>query len=457
MDKLRFYCAMAAGKLSAFALRLLGRNASHMPGEIALKLCKNFIGYLEKPETLICVTGTNGKTTTSNLLTTVLAANGYTVTNNSFGSNIQAGFAATLLLHSTFTGKPKNKVAVMEVDERSSLLIYPFMAPDYLICNNIMRDSLKRNAHTDFISFIINSAVPESTKVFLNADDLNCAGLVPQCKDRTCFGVEAERPEALPEGQVRDVFYCPSCGTPLTADYIRFNHIGRYRCAACGMESPRRDFCVTAIDRENGTFTVTAADGSHTLRLINDNIVNVYNFCGAVSLLRRFGLTWEQIAAGFDAGELVQTRYESLSAGELKLTMILSKGQNPIATSRVMSYVSGCPGDNKCALVILDDVDDNTNNSESVCWLYDTDYSPLADPGIARLIFAGPRCRDHYLRALMAGIPAEKIVLTDTVAHCDRLVDVNAYHDVYVLYDVYQLSNVQAVKNALLEAGGAAK
>jgi hypothetical protein len=53
MGKLRFYIAMAAGKLAALVLRLTGRNASYMPGVIALKLCKDFIGHLQKPKTLI--------------------------------------------------------------------------------------------------------------------------------------------------------------------------------------------------------------------------------------------------------------------------------------------------------------------------------------------------------------------------------------------------------------------
>lgn len=144
MGKLRFYIAMFAAKTLRFGLKLLGRNATYLPGEIAVKLCKDFLGYLTKPETFIAVTGTNGKTTVSNLLTSVLTANGYDVTNNSYGSNVQSGIAAALLADSTFTGKPKKKIAVLEVDERSSLLVYPYIAPDYLICNNIMRDSLKR-------------------------------------------------------------------------------------------------------------------------------------------------------------------------------------------------------------------------------------------------------------------------------------------------------------------------
>ena len=453
MDKLRFYVAMAAAKLSAFALRLLGRNASYMPGVIALKLCKNFIKYLKKPETLICVTGTNGKTTTSNLLNSVFTFNGYKVTNNSFGSNVQAGVAAALLLNSTFTGKHKNKVAVLEVDERSSLLVYPFMAPDYLICNNIMRDSMKRNAHTEFIAHVINSAVPGSTGVFLNADDLNCARLAPQCKDRTYFGVDAERPAGEPEGQVRDVCYCPDCGAPLAPEYIRFNHIGRYCCTQCEMKSPAPDLCVTQIDRANRTFTVTDADGGHTLRLINDNIVNIYNFCGATALLRRFGFSWEQIAGAFQAGELVETRYEQVTAGRLRITRILAKGQNPVAVSGVFRYTAKCPGDKKCLLMIIDDKEDNIRNSETTCWLYDLDYSPLRDPSVDCMIFAGRRCRDHLLRAAMTGLDLSRIKTTDTVKNCSALVDTERYQDIYLLFENYWLDEALAEEKRLVERG----
>ena len=155
MSKVRFYIAMAAAKTAHRLLRLCGRAATHTPGAVATKLCPDFLRYLQKPETLICVTGTDGKTTVSNLLATVLQNNGYTVTNNSYGSNICEGVVSALLTDATFSGKPKKQVGVLEVDERSSLKVYKYLTPDILICNNIMRDSLKRNAHTEFICYIL--------------------------------------------------------------------------------------------------------------------------------------------------------------------------------------------------------------------------------------------------------------------------------------------------------------
>ena len=257
MSRIRFYIAMLAAKITLALLKLLGRNATYLPGKIALAIDKQFLGGLTQPKIVIAITGTNGKTTVSNLLNSILRENGYSVTNNSLGSNVQAGIATVLLEDSTISGKPKKEMAVLEVDERSSLRIYPYIKPDYLICNNIMRDSLSRNAHTEFISYIINAALPETTKVILNADDMVCATLAPDNKDRTYFGLDIAKDHEESPLYLQDIVYCPKCGNILEADYIRYNHIGRLHCSSCDFKSPEPDFVITEINRDENTFTIT--------------------------------------------------------------------------------------------------------------------------------------------------------------------------------------------------------
>lgn len=450
---IHFYIAMLAAKLSILALKLLGRNASYLPGKIALKIDKDFLGHLTPPKTVIAVTGTNGKTTVSNLITSILTENGFDVTNNSIGSNVQAGVTTTLLQDSTFTGKPKKEIAVLEVDERSSLLIYPYLKPDYLVCNNIMRDSLKRNAHTEFISFIINKALPESTTLILNGDDIICATLGPNNKKRVYFGLEADKPTSCDPQYVQDIVYCPKCGAAMEAEYLRYNHIGRMHCHKCDFSSPDPNFLVTQINRENNTFTVRHDGVDEVFNLINDNIVNVYNFCGSIALLNQLGLSYEQIKKGFAQSKIVKSRYDQLQAGDLRITMQLAKGQNPIACARCYSYVSKCPGDNKGVIIMVDDKGDNTGNSESTCWLYDCDYSYLAHPSIKQIVFAGPRCKDQYLRAQIAGVPKDRIrIIEDPRAGADYL-DLDLCKDVFVLYDPYLLNETNIVKNRLIALG----
>ncbi len=456
MSNLRFFAAMAAGKLSTAVLRAAGRNATHTPGKLAVSICPDFIGHIRKPDLLVCVTGTNGKTTVSNLMTSALKSAGYDVINNSYGSNIQAGLACVLLQNSGFSGKPKKTAAVLEVDERSSLKFYPYMKPDLIIVNNIMRDSLKRNAHTDFISYIINSGVPEGVPVVLNADDIICSQLLPQSGDRTYFGVDAEIPAESPE-TARDIVYCPKCGGRLRADWIRYNHIGRFHCEDCGFGSPERDFTVTGIDRENNTFTVRHDGGELTFRLPNDNITNVYNFCAVTAALTKLGMTADTIAEAFGGANIVKTRFQELKAGRANVTMILAKGQNPVACSRVYNYVASLPGDNKCVLVCVDDVGDNIRNSESTCWLYDADYTPFADPAVKKLIFAGKRRFDHVLRCRMSGVDTSKIETAEKVEGFSDLLEPDKFDDIYILYDNYLLDVANAEAEKLVRKGGAAK
>ena len=96
--KLRFALALAAGKCVYHGMRLLGRQASYLPGWFAVRLCPDFLRQIRKAQTVICVTGTDGKTTTANLLSDLLTACGKTVANNRIGSNTECGIATAMIL-----------------------------------------------------------------------------------------------------------------------------------------------------------------------------------------------------------------------------------------------------------------------------------------------------------------------------------------------------------------------
>jgi UDP-N-acetylmuramyl tripeptide synthase len=450
MSKLRFYVAMMVAKTMYLGLKLLGRNASYLPGKAAVKICKDFLAHLQMPKTVICVTGTNGKTTVSNMLTKILRDHGYDVTNNALGSNVQAGVATALIEDSDLLGRTKKDIAVLEVDERSSLLVYPYIKPTYILCNNIMRDSVKRNAHTDFISFIINKGIPAGTKVVLNADDIICAHLGLENPERIYFGITAEVPEETVVPFLRDIVYCPDCGALLDHEYIRYNHIGRIYCPNCDYKTPDPDFAVTDIDRAGGTFAVTHGGVTERFKLVNDNITNLYNFCAVITMLNLVGVSYEKIRDSFEALEIVKSRHEEVTVGDHKLTVILAKGQNPIACSGVARYTAGCPGDDKTILLSLDDVGDNNNNTENIGWVFDTDYSPLADPSVYKVIFVGKRCHDHYLRALMSGIDPDRLMAAENWRDGVAAIDMERSKNVYLLYELYSEGEMKQISASIL-------
>ena len=113
---LKFYIALWGAKFGTVLLKLLKRNATFFPGKFALKICPDFIGKIEKPQTIIAVTGTNGKTTVCNMIEDILRDNNYIFIDNKYGSNIDAGIATTLISGVNCVGKTKKDLAVLEID-----------------------------------------------------------------------------------------------------------------------------------------------------------------------------------------------------------------------------------------------------------------------------------------------------------------------------------------------------
>ena len=446
MGKIRFLAALSAAKLCGLGLRLLGRNASYLPGKVAVKLCPDFLGRLQRPERIIAVTGTNGKTTVSNMITDILTASGYDVVNNGLGSNIDAGVATTLLSNSSLTGKAKKQTAVLEVDERSSLRIYPHLEPDFIVCTNIMRDSITRNANTDFISYIISSAITPRSRLILNGDDVICSELGSEENEKVFYGVEYRTGGEQHGTELRDLTYCPKCGQELTIDYLRYNHIGRVHCDKCGFRSPDLQYRILDFDRDAGIFTMNQRGQTVSYPMVNDNITNMYNTAAVIAALSEFGLSPEQIRAGLEGLHIVASRFDREVIGDKTVTMQLAKSWNPVACSRAFDYLRCSEGEKKTAIVMIDYMEDHTEN---VCWLYDCDYSAFSDPSISRIIFGGPRGKDHIVRCLIDGVDQDKIIITDDLYDTVNHVDLGSTDSIFILYDLYLVEESKKVEALL--------
>ena len=145
---LRFLFAMAVSKCVYYGMRLLGRQASYLPGWFAVKLCPDYLRHIRKAETVICVTGTDGKTTTANLLSDLLAATGRTVANNRIGSNTEFGIATAMTCSVTLSNRCRVDAVVLEVDEHYARIVCPKVRSDYIAVSYTHLDVYKRQART---------------------------------------------------------------------------------------------------------------------------------------------------------------------------------------------------------------------------------------------------------------------------------------------------------------------
>ena len=443
---IRFYIALWGAKAGTVLLKLLRRNATFFPGKFALKVCPGFIGKIEKPKTIVAVTGTNGKTTVCNMIEDVLKDNNYVFIDNKYGSNIDAGVATTLISGSSIMGKAKKDLAILEIDERSAPKIYPYLTPTYLVCTNLFRDSLMRNAHTEFISNILTKYIPKDTTLILNGDDLIVSNLAPENK-RMYFGIDRlETDGDKCENIARDIIVCPKCNTKLEYEYVRYNHIGKAHCPNCDFASPRIDYLATNLDLENMKMTLKIGDREEEYDLISDNIINIYNIVSVITALKQLGLSKEQINESLKKQKIVDTRYSEEVVNGIKIITHLSKGMNPIACSRVFDYVRKYKG-NKSVVLYLDDLHEAENGSENTAWQYDTDYEFLNDDSIKQIIIAGARYLDGLVRLELAGIEKEKIIYgRDELSTLDKL-KLDGIDTVFILHDLYAMELKESAKN----------
>ncbi|MBE6835494.1 MAG: DUF1727 domain-containing protein [Ruminococcaceae bacterium] len=443
---LRFFIALFVAKAAMVAQRLLKMNASYFPGKIAITLCPDFLGRIDKPETIIGVTGTNGKTTCCNLIIDSLTDLGYDVLNNRFGSNINAGVASSLISGSTLFGKAKKRIAVFEIDERSSVRIYPYVKPNYLLCTNLFRDSIRRNAHSEYILDIISKYVPKSTKLVLNADDLVSSRIAPE-NERVYFGIEkmeSDLPESI--NIVNDMRLCPVCNSELEYDFVRYHHIGRAHCPNCDFASPDPEYKAT-VDFKNLSLTMKHDSKSFQFKLVNDSIFNAYNLTAVVALLEQFGIDPEKLSEVISNQKIVETRFSNEKIGNIEVISNMAKGQNPIACSCVFDYVRKAEG-TKEVILLLDDVHDNAVSSENICWIYDADFEFLGDESIKRVIIGGVRAIDYKVRLEIAGVGKEKIVCVEKESDTPDAVRWDA-DKIYVLHELYRNDEALAVRDEI--------
>ena len=141
---MRKLLAVWAAKLASIAGRLVGKKSSSTPGAIALKLCPDLIRRLSVnvKQGVIVTCGTNGKTTTNNLLNTALQKCGYTTVCNSLGANMLAGVATAFAQACNLAGSLRADWAVLEIDEAYARRVFAHLTPDYMIITNLFRDQL---------------------------------------------------------------------------------------------------------------------------------------------------------------------------------------------------------------------------------------------------------------------------------------------------------------------------
>ena len=420
--------AIALCKTASRVGSLVGRGSS-MPGSLALKVCPDILSRIELPETVIAVTGSNGKTSTVEMIAHILTSDGHRVAWNKAGSNQTEGVATCLLCDCTPGGKVKSDIVLLESDERFARHTFKFFHPKYYVILNLYRDQMTRNGHPEWAHRVIRESIHDDMHLILNADDPQIADYGFGRPEVTWFGADrlAEDTETNTT-RYNDGAYCPACGGRMEYEYFHYNHVGKYRCTECGFCRPDTDVTITDADYEGQHVTI---NGKYKVHMPFSNIANCYNTLAAFAVCEKAGVRPEKIVEYMENFISHSKRVEGFRVGGKPGYLLVSKHENSVAYDRAIETAARDKRSSS-VMVIVDEISRKYFTSET-SWLWDIDFEKLNVPQIKQIILAGQYCYDLDARFEVTDIPRDRIAVCEDLSEAARLMGESDTECFYVM------------------------
>lgn len=380
IDRVRLGLGVSAGGLAGLASRISGRGSgASIRGKVLLTLAPDALATLLPGRTIAAVSGTNGKTTTTHLLTAALRQ-GLTrpdrVVTNADGANLHHGIASALATH------PRCDIAILETDERVVPDVVRLGRPAVLVLLNFSRDQLDRHHEIKALGRgwrdALKEAGPAGPVVVANASD-PLVVWAAQTAQTVVWVDTATR-------WTQDAALCPGCGAVLShAD-------GRWSCPAGDLSQPRAAYVVAdgAVVTPDGT--------SHQLNLQVPGAFNVSNAACALAAAAELGIDAQTAIDGMRTVSSPAGRYATATFGDTTARLLLAK--NPAGWAEALPLT-----DTETVVLAIDSA---AADGKDVSWLWDVDYEQLAGRTV---IATGPRAQDLSVRLAYAEV--EHTVLPD--------------------------------------------
>lgn len=399
--RIRTIAAVCAARFAGFACRKMGRQGVTWAGKIALKISPHILEELsgQVREKIFVVCGTNGKTTTNNMLCAALEAEGKKVVCNHTGSNMLNGVVAAFVLASGLNGKLDADYACIEVDEASTRHVFPEIKPDYMVMTNLFRDQLDRYGEIDITMNILEEMIRKvpKMKVIVNGDDALSAYLAMDSGNPyVTYGIS--RPVMKNEtNEIREGRFCKRCGEKLSYSFYHYSQLGDYKCPKCGFARPDLDYDATDVKVDDQiSFCI---EGKHIVANYK-GFYNVYNILAAYAGVRTAGFSGEHFGDMLKKFNPENGRMEQFRIKGTGVTLNLAK--NPAGFNQNISAVM----QDKNPKDIIIAINDNAQDGTDISWLWDVDFDRLKDESIKSITVSGIRCQDMRLRMKYVNIPS---------------------------------------------------
>lgn len=417
--------AVWAGKLTTKVLKLVGSGGTSLPGKVVLKICPDILGHLAKDMKIICVTGTNGKTTTCHIIRDMIEANGETVFCNDAGANLLGGVVSAFVGAASLSGKIHKDYALLECDEAAlKSIVEHFGDLDVTaVVTNVFRDQLDRYGEVLTTVNKIRAGLEQlpNVKLVLNADcSLTTSLNNLSHSELYYFGVNGPLYEGT-SSDISDAVYCIHCKTKYQYHYHTFGHLGGFYCEKCGYQRQNPDVAlskVIAFEESSSTIEMErnvehfadAGIGSNsklTAQVMLPGGYNLYNALAATVIAELIGLSDEKIIEVLGGLTTHFGRMEEVEYEGHKLHLVLVK--NPAGFNEVLQFlIQQRPTGN-----IVFGLNDNYADGKDISWIYDVEFERLTESaaGAKNFFFTGKRAYDMQLRLKYADFDTSKFAV----------------------------------------------
>ena len=393
----RSLLTLLVGKAVRLVSRLSHHGGSALPGKVVERIDPGFLARTlsELPRGVVLVSGTNGKTTTTRMVASMLESLGLKVFTNPTGSNFTRGVVSALVSTLGLSGRLHADIAVLELDEAYAVHFVRQVKPRYALLLNVMRDQLDRFGEIDTTARLLGQVAQATTgTVVLNREDPRIARLAAQTPARTgvaYFGLSDDLLSYFP-----------------TDDDM---HASDRDAHGAGADSAPRPVCPghrlpagVTLERVMDHRAAFRLDGrllETDLRL--EGVYNLYNAAAALTLVRVVLEDREpDDAALMDALSKVTPAFgrgEVITYQGAPVELVLVK--NPMGFRLALSSFD--PAGQDTMIAIRDEYADGRDMS----WLWDVDFTSLRDTGVAMV--SGTRAYDMALRLAYDQVPTEAI------------------------------------------------